>query len=110
MAEHYQSGQMSVVNALRRLVCTEDYRQHLHRVLDLTVETELPGAIGAVLAKLHGDGYEEPPEAPNPPDSMPLHWFSPAVPVRSSHPSMRYNCSNVEGAAEELLKWTKRGP
>ncbi|TPI26596.1 DUF982 domain-containing protein [Mesorhizobium sp. B3-2-1] len=41
---------------------------------------------------------------------MSLHWFSPAVPVRTTEPGVRFNVNNVEAAAAELLKWSKRGP
>ncbi|WP_027163666.1 DUF982 domain-containing protein [Mesorhizobium sp. WSM1293] len=41
---------------------------------------------------------------------MALHWFSPVVPVRTDRPGVRFRVSHVEGAAEQLLKWTKRGP
>lgn len=37
-------------------------------------------------------------------------WFSPAVPVRTKRPGVRYNVTSVEGASEQLLEWTKRGP
>ncbi|MER8638492.1 DUF982 domain-containing protein [Mesorhizobium sp. M1365] len=30
--------------------------------------------------------------------------------VKTDRPGVTYGCNNVEGAAEELLKWTKRGP
>lgn len=39
---------------------------------------------------------------------MSLSWFSPKVPVRSLE-GHRHNVSNVEAAAEELLRFTKRG-
>lgn len=38
------------------------------------------------------------------------HWFNPPVTVRPSKPGVRANINSVEWAAEELLKWTKRGP
>jgi hypothetical protein len=41
---------------------------------------------------------------------MSLHWFSPSIPVKTGRPGVIYECSNVEGAAEQLLKWSKRGP
>lgn len=41
---------------------------------------------------------------------MALSWFSPAVPVTTGEMGPTYHCSNVEGAAAELLKWNKRGP
>ncbi|MDX8494977.1 DUF982 domain-containing protein [Mesorhizobium sp. VK22B] len=41
---------------------------------------------------------------------MSLHWFSPPVSVKTDQPGAIYNCNNVEGAAAELLKWSKRGP
>ncbi|RUU53914.1 DUF982 domain-containing protein [Mesorhizobium sp. M2C.T.Ca.TU.002.02.1.1] len=41
---------------------------------------------------------------------MALNWFHPPVPVKTDQPGLTYNCANVEGAAEELLKWSKRGP
>ncbi|MGX5842881.1 DUF982 domain-containing protein [Mesorhizobium sp. ArgA1] len=41
---------------------------------------------------------------------MALHWFNPPVYVRTDRPGLRYGVNHVEGAAEELLKWTKRGP
>ncbi|MER9061320.1 DUF982 domain-containing protein [Mesorhizobium sp. M0698] len=30
--------------------------------------------------------------------------------VKTDRPGVTYGCNNVEGAAEELLKWTKMGP
>jgi hypothetical protein len=41
---------------------------------------------------------------------MASHWFSPPVTVRTDKMGVRYNVTSVEGGAEELLKWTKRGP
>jgi hypothetical protein len=41
---------------------------------------------------------------------MSLHWFNPSVPIRADSPGLTYNVNNVEGAAEELMKWTNRGP
>ncbi|MER8716360.1 DUF982 domain-containing protein [Mesorhizobium sp. M1295] len=41
---------------------------------------------------------------------MSLHLFSPPVSVRTTRPGIAYQCNNVEGAAEQLLQWTKRGP
>ncbi|MER9225777.1 DUF982 domain-containing protein [Mesorhizobium sp. M0664] len=39
---------------------------------------------------------------------MSRHWFSPPVYVRTDHPGVRVAISHVEGAAEELMKWTNR--
>ncbi|MER9665231.1 DUF982 domain-containing protein [Mesorhizobium sp. M0203] len=41
---------------------------------------------------------------------MSRHWFSPPVYVRTDQPGVRVGVSHVEGAAEELMKWTNRGP
>ncbi|MER8447382.1 DUF982 domain-containing protein [Mesorhizobium sp. M1066] len=41
---------------------------------------------------------------------MPLHWFSPPVPIRREQTGLTDRVSNVESAAEHLLEWTKRGP
>ncbi|SJM34038.1 DUF982 domain-containing protein [Mesorhizobium delmotii] len=41
---------------------------------------------------------------------MSLHWFNPPVYVRTDRPGVRFGVSHVEGAAEQLLKWTKKGP
>ncbi|MER8909002.1 DUF982 domain-containing protein [Mesorhizobium sp. M0854] len=41
---------------------------------------------------------------------MSRHSFSPPVYARSDQPSVRVGISHVEGAAEELMKWTNRGP
>ncbi|MER8396403.1 DUF982 domain-containing protein [Mesorhizobium sp. M0045] len=41
---------------------------------------------------------------------MATHWFSPPVYVKTDRPGITYGCNNVEGAAEELMKWTERGP
>jgi hypothetical protein len=41
---------------------------------------------------------------------MALHWSNPPVYVRIDRPAIRYGVSHVEGAAEQLIKWTKRGP
>ncbi|AZO09702.1 DUF982 domain-containing protein [Mesorhizobium sp. M3A.F.Ca.ET.080.04.2.1] len=41
---------------------------------------------------------------------MSLHWFSPPVAVKTSRVGVTYQCNSVEGAAEQLLQWTKRGP
>ncbi|RWB26196.1 DUF982 domain-containing protein [Mesorhizobium sp.] len=41
---------------------------------------------------------------------MALIWFNPPVYVRTDHPGMRYGVTHVEGAAEKLLSWPKRGP
>ena len=38
-----------------------------------------------------------------------LLWFSPVVPVRGAN-GMTHNVSNVQAAAEELIRWPKRGP
>lgn len=40
---------------------------------------------------------------------MSLHWFSPPVPVKTGCSGVTCNCNSVEGAAQELLKWAKRG-
>ncbi|TGQ35835.1 DUF982 domain-containing protein [Mesorhizobium sp. M00.F.Ca.ET.216.01.1.1] len=40
---------------------------------------------------------------------MPL-WFSPPVYVRTARTGIRYGVNNIEGAAEELVTWTKCGP
>ncbi|MER9605376.1 DUF982 domain-containing protein [Mesorhizobium sp. M0243] len=39
---------------------------------------------------------------------MSLSWFSPAVPIKERI-GLRYNVSSAEAAAEQLLKFTKRG-
>ena len=41
---------------------------------------------------------------------MALHWFNPPVYIRTDRPGLRYGISHVEGASEQLLKWTKHGP
>ncbi|MGX7875106.1 DUF982 domain-containing protein [Mesorhizobium sp. ORM6] len=41
---------------------------------------------------------------------MALHWLNPPVSVRADRPGIRFGVSHVEGAAEQLLKWTNRGP
>ncbi|MER9561008.1 DUF982 domain-containing protein [Mesorhizobium sp. M0571] len=41
---------------------------------------------------------------------MATHWFYPPVYVRTDRLGVTHRCNNVEGAAEELLKWTKMGP
>ena len=41
---------------------------------------------------------------------MSLHWFDLSVPVRGDRPGLTINVSNVETAAQELLKWTGHGP
>ncbi|MER8385267.1 DUF982 domain-containing protein [Mesorhizobium sp. M1380] len=41
---------------------------------------------------------------------MATHWFSRPVYVKTDRPGVTYGCNNVEGAAEELMKWTKMGP
>ncbi|TIT02495.1 DUF982 domain-containing protein [Mesorhizobium sp.] len=41
---------------------------------------------------------------------MALHWFHPPVYIETDQPRLTYVCTNVEGAAVELMKWTKRGP
>ncbi|MER9950339.1 DUF982 domain-containing protein [Mesorhizobium sp. M0047] len=40
---------------------------------------------------------------------MALNWFYPPVPVSGERAGVCYQINNVERAAEELLKWTKRG-
>jgi hypothetical protein len=41
---------------------------------------------------------------------MAIHWFHPPVHIETDQPGLTYVCTNVEGAAAELMKWTKRGP
>ncbi|SJM34012.1 DUF982 domain-containing protein [Mesorhizobium delmotii] len=41
---------------------------------------------------------------------MAIHWFHPPVFIETDQPGLTYVCTNVEGAAAELMKWTKRGP
>ncbi|WP_352972579.1 DUF982 domain-containing protein [Mesorhizobium sp. M1334] len=41
---------------------------------------------------------------------MALHWFNPPVFVKTDRPGVTYGVNHVEGAAEELMKWPKRGP
>lgn len=43
-------------------------------------------------------------------DSMATHWFSPPVPVRTEGPGLTRHVNNAVAAANELLKWTNRGP
>ncbi|RRI06389.1 DUF982 domain-containing protein [Mesorhizobium tamadayense] len=40
---------------------------------------------------------------------MALHWFDPPVYVKTDQVGMRYGVNHVEGAAEQLLKWPRRG-
>lgn len=40
---------------------------------------------------------------------MAIHWFHPPVNTETDRPGLTYGCNNVEGAAAELMKWTKRG-
>ncbi|TIS54215.1 DUF982 domain-containing protein [Mesorhizobium sp.] len=37
-------------------------------------------------------------------------WFSPPVPVRTDRDGVACNVDSVEDAAEQLVKWTRRGP
>ena len=39
-----------------------------------------------------------------------IHWFHPPVYIRTDRPWLTYVCTNVEGAAAQLMKWPKRGP
>ncbi|MER9950337.1 hypothetical protein [Mesorhizobium sp. M0047] len=64
MTERYQSGQTSAANAVRRMIASDETRHYLHKVLDLKIEAELPGAIGALLALLDLKGRDEPSETP----------------------------------------------
>ncbi|MER9328533.1 hypothetical protein [Mesorhizobium sp. M0488] len=64
MADHYRSGQMSAANAVRRMIASEETRRYLHKVLDLKIEAQLPGAIGALLALLDQKGEDEPSDTP----------------------------------------------
>ena len=41
---------------------------------------------------------------------MALHWFNPPVYVKTERIGIRFGVSHVQGAAEQLLKWNKRGP
>ncbi|RUX61710.1 DUF982 domain-containing protein [Mesorhizobium sp. M7A.F.Ca.CA.002.09.1.1] len=41
---------------------------------------------------------------------MALHWFNPPVYVRSDRVGITAGISHVEGAAEELMKWPRKGP
>ncbi|MET3579869.1 hypothetical protein ABID19_002900 [Mesorhizobium robiniae] len=41
---------------------------------------------------------------------MDLHWFHPPCHIETDKPGLTSVCTNVEGAAAELMKWTKRGP
>lgn len=41
---------------------------------------------------------------------MALNWFHPPVNIETDRPGLTYGCNSVEGAAAELMKWTKRGP
>ncbi|TIL46030.1 MAG: DUF982 domain-containing protein [Mesorhizobium sp.] len=41
---------------------------------------------------------------------MAIHWFHPPVNIETDRPGLTYGCNNVEVAAAELMKWTKRGP
>lgn len=36
-------------------------------------------------------------------------WFSPPVFVKTELVGVSYACNNVRGAAEQLLKWPKKG-
>jgi hypothetical protein len=41
---------------------------------------------------------------------MAIHWFHPPVNIETDRPGLTYGCNNVEFAAAEFMKWTKRGP
>ncbi len=41
---------------------------------------------------------------------MALHWFNPPVYVRTHRPGVRFGVSHVEGAADQLLKWSNKEP
>ncbi|TPJ34436.1 DUF982 domain-containing protein [Mesorhizobium sp. B2-8-3] len=41
---------------------------------------------------------------------MGLLWFNPPVYVKGERPGLRYGVSHVQGAAEQLLLWNRRGP
>ncbi|ESZ05769.1 DUF982 domain-containing protein [Mesorhizobium sp. L48C026A00] len=39
-----------------------------------------------------------------------MHRFSSPVYVRTDRPDLRHGVDHVQGAAEQLVKWAKRGP
>lgn len=41
---------------------------------------------------------------------MVTYWFSPPVYVKTDRPGTTYGVNHLESAAEELMKWSKRGP
>ncbi|MER9689714.1 DUF982 domain-containing protein [Mesorhizobium sp. M0139] len=41
---------------------------------------------------------------------MPHRWFNPPVYVKTERPGLRLGVNRVDAAAEELLKWSNRGP
>ncbi|MDF3217285.1 DUF982 domain-containing protein [Mesorhizobium sp. M7A.F.Ca.CA.001.09.2.1] len=41
---------------------------------------------------------------------MPLRCFNPPVYVKTDRPGFRLGISRIDTAAEELLKWSNRGP
>ncbi|TIM23516.1 MAG: DUF982 domain-containing protein [Mesorhizobium sp.] len=41
---------------------------------------------------------------------MPFRWFNPPVYVKTDRPGVRLGVSRIDTAAEELLKWSNRGP
>ncbi|ESZ28733.1 MULTISPECIES: DUF982 domain-containing protein [unclassified Mesorhizobium] len=41
---------------------------------------------------------------------MPHRWFNPPVYVKTDRPGFRLGISRIGTAAEELLKWSNRGP
>lgn len=56
MAE-FDTGQgKSVANAVRQLIRSEDYRRHLHGVLNLAVDPRLPSPLASLLEMLDQAG------------------------------------------------------
>ncbi|TPK78200.1 DUF982 domain-containing protein [Mesorhizobium sp. B2-4-17] len=41
---------------------------------------------------------------------MALHWFAPPVYIKALQPGATSGISHVEGASQELLRFTKKGP
>ncbi|RVA09901.1 DUF982 domain-containing protein [Mesorhizobium sp. M7A.F.Ca.US.002.01.1.1] len=41
---------------------------------------------------------------------MPFRWFNPPVYVKTDRQGVRLGISRIDTAAEELLKWSNRGP
>ncbi|MER8733748.1 DUF982 domain-containing protein [Mesorhizobium sp. M1227] len=89
-----------MVEVERTMQRSEAARSFLRKLLTLSSERTLSDEQN-LLRGLHRSAKSDP---------MVTYWFSPPVPVKTEGPGLTHHVNNAVAAANELLKWTNRGP